>query len=212
MLCALALVPAGCGSSSAPKPAAVRLRREDLIAISHALQEPEQAVSREVAATKAAWPQVANGLPANTAALPRATIDAAAASAAQVKLPAMLQESGAATLTGPAYELAGLFRAYRGLSARGWQMIGAAIDEIEHGSPAAAAFARENVALYIESVYDGHFVLGLIGKKLAPAYRTLGGQAAFGPALTQAEVSALADTYSEANDRLHPHVGVRLGS
>ena len=47
--------------------------------------------------------------------------------------------------------------------------------QIEHGSPASARFARENVALYIESVYDGHFDLAQIGKKLPAAYRTLGG-------------------------------------
>jgi hypothetical protein len=40
----------------------------------------------------------------------------------------------------------------------------------------------------------------------------LGGQAAFGTSLSPAEVHALANAYSEAADRLHPHVGVRLGS
>ena len=68
------------------------------------------------------------------------------------------------------------------------------------------------MALYIESVYDAHFGLAQIGKKLLAGYRKLGGQAAFGAALTQGEVDALADAYSEATDRLHPHVGVRLGS
>ena len=76
----------------------------------------------------------------------------------------------------------------------------------------SARFARENVALYIESVYDGHFALAQIGKQLLDGYRTLGGQAPFGGTLTQAEVDALASAYSEAADRLHPHVGVRLGS
>ena len=155
---------------------------------------------------------MANGLPADTSAIPRASILAAAQSAAAVTLPAQLQEAQAATLTGPASGMAGLFRAYSGLSARGWQLIGAAIEQIEHGSPTSARFARENVALYIESVYDGHFDLAQIGKKLPAAYRTLGGPAAFGAALTQAEVDALARAYSEGNDRLHPHPGVRLGS
>lgn len=210
-ICAAALALAGCGRA-APKPAAERLRREDLIAVSRALIAPEPAVARELTAAKAAWPHVANGLPADTSAIPRAAIQAATLSAAQLPLPAQLQEAQAATLTGPASALAGLYRTYQGLSARGWQLIGAAIDEIEHGSPAAARFARENVALYIDSVYDGHFVLGQIGKKLPGAYSTLGGPAAFGAALTQGEVNALAATYSEANDRLDPHPGVRLGS
>ena len=84
--------------------------------------------------------------------------------------------------------------------------------QIESGTPASARFARENAPLYIESIYDAHFTLAQIGKKLLAAYDKLGGAEAFGAALTQAEVDALARTYSEANDRLHPHVAVRIGS
>lgn len=208
---AAAIVLASCGAA-APKPAAERLRREDLIAVSRALTAPEHVVSVEVAATKMAWPHVADGLPVDTAAIPRASIQAAALSAAHVPLPAQFQEAQAAMLTGPASAIAGLFRTYWGLSRRGWQLIGAAIDQIEHGSAIAAHFARVNVALYIDSVYDGHFVLGQIGKKVLAAYKTLGGAAGFGEALTQAEVQALAALYSEANDRLRPHPGVRVGS
>ena len=166
----------------------------------------------EVAATKAAWPSVANGLPADTRAVSRPTIQAATASAAHLRLPALFAEREAASVTGPGASLSGLFRSFSGLATRGWQLIGAAIDQIEHGSPASARFARANVALYIESVYDGHFSLAQIGKKLLESYDKLGGAAAFGPDLGQAEVDALADTYSEGSIRLHPHVGVRLGS
>ena len=77
--------------------------------------------------------------------------------------------------------------------------------------PAGARFARENVALYIESVYDGHFDLAQIDKHLTDGYRQLGGAGGVREALTQAEVDALGDAYSEASVRLHPHVGVRLG-
>jgi hypothetical protein len=203
---------AAAGSTAASGPSAERLRREDLIAVSRALTEPERSVAREVVASREAWPSVANGLPGNVSALPRTSIEAAGASAAQVPLPATLDEAQAAALTGPASGLAGLFRAYRGLTTRGWQLIDAAIGQIEHGSPASASFARANVALYIESIYDGHFDLAQIARKLPVAYRALGGAAAFGAALTQAEVDALAATYSEASDRLHPHPGVRLGS
>ena len=91
-------------------------------------------------------------------------------------------------------------------------MILAAIAADEHGPPSAARFARANVGLYIESVYDGHFTLAQIGKQLLAGYGELGGPSAFGSLLSAAEVDALAQTYSEANDRLHPHVGVRLGS
>ncbi len=66
--------------------------------------------------------------------------------------------------------------------------------------------------LYIESVYDGHFGLAQIGKNLLAGYQKLGGPAAFGTALTQAEVARLAAAYSEPAVRLHPHPGVKLGS
>jgi hypothetical protein len=179
--------------------------------VSHALTASEGSAGREVAATKAAWPLIANGLPAVTRAIGR-PVAAASASAARVPLPPLFGEAAAASLTGPASGLAGLFRTYRGLSTRGWQLIGGSIEQIQHGTPAGARFARENVALYIESVYDAHFSLAQIGKKLSSAYKMLGGPAAFGGSLSQAEVNALAEAYSEASDRLHPHAGVGLGS
>jgi hypothetical protein len=108
--------------------------------------------------------------------------------------------------------MASLFRGYTLLSSRGWQMIGGAINQIEHGSPASARFARANVALYIESIYDAHFGLAQIGKKLLDAYTKLGGPAAFGSSLTEAEANRLAGIYSEAGDRLYPHAEVKLGS
>jgi len=203
---------AGCGAKKHPTQAELRLRREDLVAVSHALQSVEGPVSSEVAATKLAWPLVANGLPPHPASGPHSPIAAAAHSAALVQVPALMQEAQAAVLTGPGSEIAGLFRSFTGLATRGWQQIGYLTQQIEYGSPAARRFARENVALYIESVYDGHFTLAQIGKKLRAGYKTLGGQAAFGSSLTQAEVDALADTYSEPADRLYPHVGTRLGS
>jgi hypothetical protein len=203
-----------CASTTAT-PAELRLQREDLVAVSRALRGVESPIAGEVAAAKRAWPLVANGLPATgTPALARARapIAAAAASAAMIKTPVLLGEAQAISLTGPSAQLAGLFRTYTGLATRGWTLTGAAIDQIEHGSPASARFARENVALYIESVYDGHFDLAQTGKKLTDGYRALGGPSAFGSALTQAEVDALAGAYSEATIRLHPHAGVRLGS
>ncbi len=208
------LLAAGCGGTgtTASSPAAQRLQREDLIAVSHALQSLEQPIAHEVAASKTAWPLVANGLPASALEAARPAITSAAESAARIKPPGLLEESQAASLTGPASQLAAQFSTFNGLTSHGWQMILAAIDSIERGSPESARFARENVALYIDSVYDGHFSLAQIGKKLESGYRMLGGQAAFGGALSQAEVDALADTYSEAADRLHPHVGVRLGA
>ena len=102
-------------------------------------------------------------------------------------------------------------RSYALLCARGWKLLLASLAQIESGTPAAARFARANAPLYIESVYDAHFTLAQIGKKLLAGYDKLGGPRAFGAALTKAEVDGLAGAYSEASDRLHPHVGVRLG-
>jgi hypothetical protein len=209
----VAAVCAGCGGGGrTASPEELRLQRSDLVALSRALEDIRGPVASEVAATKLAWPLVANGLPSNTAAIARSPIDAAAQRAAGIRLPMLLQETQTAALTGPAAPLAGLVRSYVLLATRGWRLIGAAIDQIEQGSPASARFARQNVTLYIESVYDGHFTLAQIGKQLLAGYRKLGGAGAFGSALTQPEVDALASAYSEATDRLHPHVGSRLGS
>lgn len=203
----------GCGGTSST-PAEQRLQREDLVAASRALATIERPIAIEVAAAKRAWPLIADGLPggAGALAITRGPVATAAASAARIPTPQVLGEAQADSLTGPGAGLAGLFRNYIGLTTRGWTLTGEAIDQIEHGSPANARFAHENVGLYIESVYDGHFDLAQVAKHLTDGYRKLGGPAAFGSALTQAEVDALADAYSEANVRLHPHVGVRLGS
>jgi len=213
---ALAAALAGCGSTAGHRlprsPAAMQLEREDLTAVGHALASAEGSVAPEVAATRAAWREIANGLPAHSAAIARPPIAAAAAAAARVRVPALLEEPQAASITGPGAGLASLFRNYSALTTRGWQLLGASIEEIEHGSPLAASFARANSALYIESVYDGHFDLAQVAKALHMAYEMLGGPSAFAGKLSQAQVNALESTYSEATDRLHPHVGVRLGS
>jgi hypothetical protein len=212
LLSCAAVAATGCGRGESSTAAELRLEREGLVAVAHALQHAQGPVEREVAAAKVAWPLVAHGLPANTGAIPRAPILAATATAAKLSMPAPLQEAQATTLTGPGSSIAGLFRTYSGLAAHGWQIIGTSIDVIERGSPAAARFARANVALYIESVYDAHFALAQIGRKVLDGYGKLGDGKAFGAALTTDEVEALAHAYSEATDRLHPHVGVRLGS
>jgi hypothetical protein len=208
--CALAI--GGCGSGRTATPAATHLEREDFTAVCHTLARVVGPVGPEVAATKTAWPLIANGLPPSSGSGAPSAIRTAAARAAALRLPALFGEVQAASLTGPAAHIAGLFRSYQGLAARGWRMIVASIAQIEGGTPAGARFAKANVALYIESVYDGHFTLAQIGKQLIAGYEKLGGATAFGASLSQAEVDALARAYSEATDRLHPHVGVRLGS
>ncbi len=207
-------VLAGCGGarSSASTPAAERLQREDLVAVSHGLRQAERSVGREMAAARTAWPLVANGLPAKIPPGVRPAVSAASAAARGIVVMPLMSETQARSLTGPAAGIAGLFGTFDGLTERGWTLTGAASEEIESGSPTAARFARANAALYIDSVYDGHFDAALIGKSLLAGYTSLGGASAFGGAFTQAEVDALAGTYSPATERLHPHPGVKLGS
>ena len=205
------LAATGCGSGSHSTKAGVRLEREDLVAAAGALERAAGEVARETAATKAAWPLVANGLSRSLGAAGEAKIAAAARAAAGLKLPSVFGESHAAQLTGPGADISGAFRNFDGLSSRGWEMIDYTLSRERRGG-AAASFARENVALYIESVYDGHFGLSQIGKKLLAGWETLGGPAGFGSSLPRAEVERLAGVYSEKNYRLHPHDGVRLGS
>jgi hypothetical protein len=214
IVCLLAASLAACGSKGkSATPAALKLQREDLVAVSRALKDVQAPIAREVSATKAAWGLIANGLPAEITTVSRSPqAHAAAASAARLRLPAVLGEAQARTLTGPASQISGLVRSYALLSARGWKLLDAAVAQVESASPPNARFARKNAPLYIESIYDAHFALAQIGKKLRAGYEKLGGAGDFGTALTQAEVDALAAAYSEASDRLHPHVGVRLGS
>jgi hypothetical protein len=182
--------------------------------VCRALQQAEEPVKEQLAAAKRAWPWVVNGPPESAKALAgvRPMIADAALSSAKLPEPSPMTETENRYLTGPGSPLAGLYRTYVGLVSRGWAQIAAMSAQIEHGTPAAARFARENVALYIESAYDGQFDLGQIQKRLMRGYEEVGGQAQLGSALTQAEVSALEMTYSEKTARLHPHVGVRLGS
>jgi hypothetical protein len=205
---------AGCDGtkSSASAPALVKLQREDLVAVSHGLRQTEGSAAREMAAARIAWPLVANGLPASIPPTIRTALSAAGAAARAIVLPPLESKPQARSLTGPAAGIAGLLQSFSGLTERGWTLTGAAADEIAGGSPAAARFARENVALYIDAVYDGHFDGGLIGKSLLAGYRKLGGAAGFGGTLTEAEVQALARAYSPAAEQLHPHPGVKLGA
>jgi hypothetical protein len=214
-LCATAVAIAltSCGGPHRSQ-AELRLEREDLVAISGELKGVEGPVAVQLRESKRAWPLVVNGLPSSAQELAgaRAPIAAAAASAAKVPIPPLMSEAQSPSLTGPGSPLAGMFRTYVNLVTRGWTLIDAAIEQIQHGTPATATFARANVALYIDSVYDGQYELAQIDKRLRKGYQELGGQPEFGDALTQAEIDALGAAYSEETARLHPHVGVKLGS
>jgi hypothetical protein len=212
MLAGAALGAGGCGSTRKAAPQELTLERADMVAVARALAAQEPAVRSEVAAAKAAWPLIASGLPAELNVRTSQAVQSASTRAAAFKLPGLLTEREAKSLTGPASSLSGTFRAFSVLSARGWQLIGSAIEQIQHGTRVAARFARANVALYIESVYDAHYSVAQIGKQLPIDYNRLGGAAAFGSSLTPAEIDALSHAYAEANNRLYPHVRTRLGS
>jgi len=192
-------------------PAELALEREDLIASVHALAAVEAPVAREVAATRSVWPSIAKGLPPSPAPL-RAQLDAAALSAAALRVPAPLGEEESRSLTGPSTAMAGTYRTFAVLAHSGWRLIAADARAIQGGSTAAARFARANVPLYIESVYDAHFALAQIGKKVLKAFHDLGGAKIFGSTLPRAQVDAISSFYSESNDRLTPHVETKLGS
>ena len=212
LIAVAALAIAGCGSGPHATVPESRLERGDLVAVAHALSAEAPTVQSEVQATKAAWPLIIDGLPADIRKLPHTPVRVATERASALRLPSLFGEHQAASLTGPATSLAGTFREYYLLTGRGWRLISAAIEQSERGPAAAASFARANAALYIESVYDAHFALAQIGKQMPIDYERLGGAAAFGSLLTPSEVDALARSYSEANDRLQPRARVRLGS
>jgi hypothetical protein len=205
------LAGAGCGKTSTPSPAELALEREDLVYVVRALQSVQGEAAAEVAATRAAWPQIFAGVGRRRSGLYTPKVRAAIDTASRLDLPTLFEPRPAASLTGPASGLTGLYRAFSGLTTRGWQMIGAAIYQIEHGSPPAARFARDNVALYVNGIYDAHFGLAQIGKQLRTAYTKLGGEAVFGEALSQSEVDSLAQAYSPASTHLDPQVQAKLG-
>jgi hypothetical protein len=179
------------------------VERTDLVQLAHTLQRLQTPTTAEVAAARAAWPSLAGGLPDGVA--PALRVEAATADrhAAALTLPAEVTTEG--SLTGPAAELAGMLRSYVRLTQRGWQYLATALAAGSGASAAAARFLRANAALYIYCVYDGHYDLSLIGKTMQSAYRKLGGAPAFGAALTQSQVEALASAYSIPAARLEPH-------
>jgi hypothetical protein len=202
----------GCGSKAPTAPAELALEREDLVFVCHALAQLEGQAGAEVRAARSAWPFVAGGLPPGRRGLYRPEIADAVEAAARLRLPTLFAERPAAALTGPGSSIAGLYRTFAELAGRGWQMLGAAIYQAEHGTPSAARFARANVALYIEAIYDGHFALAQISKQLHKGYEKLGGQEGLGTTLSAAEVAGLEKTFDKTHDELEPKETVKLGS
>jgi hypothetical protein len=186
--------------------------------VSSQLSGLEGAVKREVAASRMAWPSIAGGLPQALGSELRTAVSAANARAKALPEPSFL--ANARKFTGPASGIAGIYENYEQLAQRGWNLTEAAVQTIASAdsagrkAPAAgasaaaqASFERANSPLYIDAIYDAHFDLSLLGKSLVSGYETLGGPQAFGAALTQAQVNALAGAYSIPAVRLEPHPG-----
>ena len=203
---------AGCARHKVATPAEAKLENEDFIAVTAALAAAVPPVEAEVAAAKDAWPAILGGVKGRPSAGTRAKVRLAAQRAARLPLPALLTEQGAAQLTGPASPLANRFRSFRTLGSRSWQLLESSLEQIEHGSRSQADFARRNLPLYIESIYDAHFTLAETGKQLLTAYKKLGGEKTFGPSLTASQIQQLADRYSKERGELSPKEQVKLGS
>ncbi len=213
-----AMLFAGCGSSSSSHAQSSRelaLERAQFEQVASQLSGLEVAVKREVAASRVAWPSIAGGLPQTLGSGLRTAVGAANALAKALPEPSFL--ANARKLTGPASGIAGIYENYEQLAQRGWNLTEAAVQTIASAGPATnatganasaaaqASFERANSPLYLDAIYDGHFDLSLLGKSLASGYEKLGGPEAFGTALTQAQVNALAGTYSIPAVRLEPH-------
>jgi hypothetical protein len=173
------------------------------VQVSSGLNAVKGAVQREVAASRSAWPLIANGLPQAPQQALREAVGRASANAKALPEPRFM--TNASRLTGPAAGIAGLYESYERLAERGWQLIQATIGAIASGTPAVASFERESSSLYIDAIYDSHFDLSFLGKDLTSAYEQLGGSQRFGAALTQSGIDALATAYSIAAVRLEPH-------
>jgi hypothetical protein len=171
--------------------------------VSAGLRAAEDEVKREVGASRAAWPSIANGLPAIPS--PTLTASVARATASAKALHEGPSGTSSAQLTGPAAGITGIYESYVRLAERGWRLTEASISAASKATPAQADFARANSSLYIEAIYDGHYNLSLLGKSLLNGYEKLGGAAAFGAKLTPSEVNALVGAYSIPAVRLQPH-------
>lgn len=201
----LALAGGGCGKSTRRNPSAAELtlERTQFAQVAGGLLSARPGVAREVAASRAAWREIAGGLPSSFSYSLRGQVAAASAQAGALPQPAFL--ASAKRLTGPAAGLAALYETFTRLAERGWRLTDASIASISGGSSADARFARGNSSLYIDSIYDAHFDLSLLGKSVAKGYERLGGPSAFGAKLTQAQIERLAAAYAIPTARLAPH-------
>jgi hypothetical protein len=210
----LALAGGGCGKSThrSPSAAELALERKQFAQVVSGLLSAQPGVQREVAAARTAWPAIAGGLPPSFSSSLRRQVAVADASSKAGELPQPSFLESAKRLTGPASGLAALYETFARLAERGWRLTDASISSISSGSPAAASVARGNSSLYIDSIYDAHFDLSLVGKSAIKGYERLGGPPAFGAKLPRGLVDRLAGAYSTIAVRLAPHPAASIES
>lgn len=206
---------AGCGSGESNiSRREYALERAQFEQVADELGEVRAAVHREVATSRGVWPLIYNGLPARIGVRLQNGVKAASEVAGDLPAPRFMAQQS--TLTGPASSIAGLYEDYDRLAERGWRLTETGIAGIVSGPVSVQRFVRANSPLYIHAIYDGHFDLSLIAKKLLEGYekiedlseeRKFAGIGGFGPSLTQGQVSALAAAYSIPAVRLEPHPG-----
>jgi hypothetical protein len=213
-LCAIVSI-AACGSrESRISRREYALERAQFERLADELGEVRAAVHHEVATSRAVWPLIYNGLPERMS--PRLLEGVKAASEVAGDLPAPQFMSRRSNLTGPASGIAGLYEDYDRLAERGWRLTETGVSGIVSGPLSVQRFVRANSSLYIDAIYDGHFDLSLIGKKLLDGYeklekigteRKFAGIGGFGSRLTKRQMLALAGAYSIPAVRLEPHPG-----
>jgi hypothetical protein len=212
---AAAVALSGCGSGeSRISRREYALERAQFAQVADELREVQRAVHHEVATSRAVWPLIYNGLPKRMSARLQQGVKAASDVARALPAPRFMARQ--ATLTGPASGIAGLYEDYDRLVERGWRLTETGVSGIVSGPVSVARFVRANSSLYIDAIYDGHFDLSLIGKKLLDGYkkiaqlgrqRKFAGLADIGSVLTQRQADALAAAYSIPAVRLEPHPG-----
>jgi hypothetical protein len=202
----------GCAGSTNHEPTRMELvlEREQLLLVSDGLRSVQPQVMEELSAARAVWPTIAKGLPRPPSSALPTLVRQAHARTIPLSTPTFM--SRVSQLTGPAAGLAGLYETFARLAERGWGLTEAALDSIAKGPPSAARFARSNAQLYIDTIYDAHFNLSLVGKSIVNAYKRLGGVHAFGSKLTAADVAALSKAYSVSAMRLTPHPAASIES
>lgn len=212
---ALAVVVASCGSGEASiSRREYALERAQFVQVADELREVQAYVHREVATSRAVWPLIYNGLPRRMSTRLQAGVRAASGLAGALPAPRFMSRQF--NLTGPASGIAGLYEDYDRLAERGWRLTETGVSGIVSGPVSVARFVRANSSLYIDAIYDGHFDLSLIAKKLLAGYeklanvgeeRKFAGIGGFGSRLTESDVAALAAAYSIPAVRLEPHPG-----